>query len=158
MRAVKYGVTKHYVLGLEVVLPKGDVITLGSKCIKDVAGYSMTELFIGPEGTQGIIAKAIVKLLPRPETVHTLATCFKDIQSAGRAVTLFSQAGVTPSTLEFIDVACLDALKKAGRLNEEHPYSHDQTRAMLLIEADGDPPRWQRTPAKFAGCARPVTP
>ncbi|PIE72047.1 MAG: hypothetical protein CSA20_09760 [Deltaproteobacteria bacterium] len=139
MRAVKYGVTKAYVLGLEVVLPDGRILNLGSKCLKDVVGYSMTELFIGSEGTLGIITKAIVKLIPRPETIRTLAVCFDSMEKAGRAVPQIFKAGVVPCTLEFIDGTCLDAVEKAGFMAHCRELIHKETHAMLLIEVDGTP-------------------
>lgn len=137
MRAAKYGVTKQYVLGLEVVLPNGDLIKLGSKCIKDVAGYSMTELFVGSEGTFGIITRAIVKLVPRPETVKTLAVCFGSIQDAGRVVPQVLKSGVVPCTLEFIDATCLKAVLEMDPLQGSEHQIHGATKAMLLIEVDG---------------------
>lgn len=137
MRAAKYGTTKQYVLGLEVVLPSGDLITLGSKCIKDVAGYSMTELFVGSEGTFGIITKAIVKLVTRPETVKTLAVCFDSIQNAGRVVPLLLKSGTIPCTLEFIDSPCLAAVQGTGTAEGLELKIPDATQAMLLIEVDG---------------------
>ncbi len=137
MRAAKYGVTKQYVLGLEAVLPNGRLITLGSKCIKDVAGYSMTELFVGSEGTLGIITKAIVRLVNLPETVKTLAVCFPDIQAAGRVVPLLLKSGVVPCTLEFIDFFCLQAVRNMGMSDDIAELIHPDTRAILLIELDG---------------------
>ena len=137
MRAAKYGVTKQYVLGLEVVLPSGRLITLGSKCIKDVVGYSMTELFVGSEGTLGIITKAIVRLVPLPETIKTLAVCFPSIQAAGRVVPLLLKNGVVPCTLEFIDSFCLQAVKNTGLSDPVASLIHPDTRALLLIELDG---------------------
>lgn len=137
MRAAKYGVTKQYVLGLEIVLPNGELITLGSKCIKDVAGYSMTELFVGSEGTFGIITKAIVKLITLPETIKTLAICFNNIHDAGQVVPLLLKSGVVPCTLEFIDSTCLKAVKNAGTAKGLDLLIHEATRAMLLIEVDG---------------------
>ena len=147
MRAAKYGVTKHYVLGLEVVLPDGALITLGSKCIKDVAGYSMTELFVGSEGTFGIITKAIVKLVTRPETVTTLAVCFSSIQHAGRVVPLLLKSGAVPCTLEFIDAACLQAVRKMGFAEGLQQEIHEETKAMLLIELDGSAAEVERDAA-----------
>jgi glycolate dehydrogenase FAD-linked subunit len=137
MRGAKYGVTKQYVLGLEVVLPNGDLVTLGSKCIKDVAGYSMTELFVGSEGTFGIITRAIVRLVTLPETVKTLAVCFGSIQEAGRVVPLLMKSGVVPCTLEFIDATCLQAVKDVGMADGLDQQIPDGTKAMLLIEVDG---------------------
>ncbi|MFO7990314.1 MAG: FAD-linked oxidase C-terminal domain-containing protein [Desulfotignum sp.] len=138
MRAAKYGVTKQYVLGLEVVLPDGRLVTLGSKCIKDVVGYSMTELFVGSEGTLGVITKAIVRLVPLPETLKTLAVSFPDIQSAGQVVPMLLKTGVTPCTLEFIDRFCLEAVKKTGLSDPVASLISSDTGAMLLIELDGD--------------------
>jgi glycolate oxidase len=138
MRAAKYGVTKQYVLGLEVVLPDGRLVTLGSKCIKDVVGYSMTELFVGSEGTLGVITKAIVRLVPLPETLKTLAVSFPDIQDAGRVVPLLLKTGVTPCTLEFIDRFCLEAVTKTGLSDPVTSLIASDTGAMLLIELDGD--------------------
>ncbi len=149
MRAAKYGVTKAYVLGLEVVLADGRIVTLGSKCIKDVAGYSMTELFIGSEGTFGIITKAIVKLIPRPETVKTLAICFDSIHGAGAVVPAVLTAGITPCTLEFIDATCLDAVRQVGLMGESDAFVHPRTRAMLLMEVDGRPEDVERDAARI---------
>jgi glycolate oxidase len=137
MHAAKYGVTKQYVLGLEVVLPNGELITLGSKCIKDVVGYSMTELFVGSEGTFGIITKAILKLVTRPETVKTLAVCFNSIHNAGQVVPLLLKSGVIPCTLEFIDSTCLQAVQDMGIAGGFEKQIHKETKAMLLIEVDG---------------------
>ena len=138
MRAAKYGVTKQYVLGLEVVLPDGRLITLGSKCIKDVVGYSMIELFVGSEGTLGIITKAIVRIVPLPETIKTLAVLFPDIQADVKVVPLLLKSGVTPCTLEFIDRFCLEAVKKTGLSDPVASLISPDTGAMLLIELDGD--------------------
>lgn len=137
MQAAKYGVTKQYVLGLEVVLPDGRLITLGSKCIKDVVGYSLTELFIGSEGTFGIITKAIVKLVKKPETVKTITVCFSDIQDAGQVVPLLMKTGVTPCTLEFMDAPCLKAVQDMGFAEGMEQILHEKTQAVLLIEVDG---------------------
>jgi glycolate oxidase len=138
MRAAKYGVTKQYVLGLEVVLPDGRLVTLGSKCIKDVVGYSMTELFVGSEGTLGVITKAIVRLVPLPETLQTLAVSFPDIQAAGRVVPMLLKTGVTPCTLEFIDRFCLEAVKKNCLTDLVASLITPDTGAMLLVELDGN--------------------
>ncbi|MDY0221634.1 MAG: FAD-linked oxidase C-terminal domain-containing protein [Desulfobacterium sp.] len=137
MRAAKYGVTKQYVLGLEVVLPNGEIINLGSKCIKDVAGYSMTELFVGSEGTFGIITRAIIKLITLPEIVKTLAICFATIGDAGRVVPLVLKSGVVPCTLEFIDSTCLQAVLNMDSVHGIDHQIPQETKAMLLIEVDG---------------------
>ena len=137
MRAVKYGVTKNAVMGLNVVLPDGRMITLGSKCIKDVAGYNLTEVFVGSEGTLGIVTRAIVSLKALPEAVQTLAVCFDSIRSAGRAVPRILQSGAVPCALEFIDKTCLSALRKSGLLAGCEGLVHEAASAMLLIEVDG---------------------
>ena len=152
MRAAKYGVTKQYVLGLEVVLPDGRLITLGSKCIKDVVGYSMTELFVGSEGTLGVITKAIVRLVPLPKTLKTLAVSFPDIHAAGQVVPMLLKTGVTPCTLEFIDRFCLEAVTKTGLSEPVASLISSDTGAMLLIELDGD----SDTVAKEAATVRQI--
>jgi len=133
MRAVKYGVTKDYVMGLEVVLPDGEIIHSGSKCVKDVVGYNLTQLFVGSEGTLGIITKAILKLLPLPETRKTLTAAFSSMQTAGKTVSDIIRNRIIPTTTEFMD-------KYAIRLVED--YLHLglplDAEALLLIETDGD--------------------
>ena len=133
MRAVKYGVTKDYVMGLEVVLPDGEIIHSGSKCVKDVVGYNLTQLFVGSEGTLGIITKAILKLLPLPETRETLTAAFSSMQTAGKTVSDIIRNRIIPTTTEFMD-------KYAIRLVED--YLHLglplDAEALLLIETDGD--------------------
>jgi len=131
-RAVKYGVTKDYVLGLEVVLPTGEILSTGVKTAKSVAGYDLTKLMVGSEGTLGIITKAILKLIPLPETKNTLLVLFKSIENAAVAVTNIIKEKIIPSTLEFMDkstIKCIEEHLKLG-LPEE-------TGALLLIEVDG---------------------
>ena len=137
MRAVKYGVTKNAVMGLDVVLPDGRLICLGSKCIKDVAGYNLAEIFVGSEGTLGIVTRAIVSLRALPEARQTLAVCFDSIRNAGRAVPKILQSGVVPCTLEFIDKTCLDALRQSGLMAGCQDLVPEKALAMLLIEVDG---------------------
>lgn len=132
MRAVKYGVTKHSVLGLEVVLPSGEVIRTGSKCVKDVVGYGLTELFVGSEGSLGVITEAILKLIPRPQARGLLAGYFRNMDRAAEAVPAILRAGLAPSALEFLDRYCLEALRNAF---EHQPPS--QAEALLLVEVDG---------------------
>jgi len=132
IRAVKYGVTKNYVMGLEVVLPTGEIIRSGSKCIKDVVGYNLTELFVGSEGTLGIITKAIVKIVPIPEARRTMTATFSSLEKAAHAVKAIYSTGVRPATLEFLDRISLESVEKAigfGATPEEG--------ALLLIEVDG---------------------
>ncbi|MCZ2991971.1 FAD-binding oxidoreductase, partial [Acinetobacter baumannii] len=86
LRGLKYGVTRDYVMGLELVLPNGDIIRTGGKLAKDVAGYDLTRLFIGSEGTLGVVTEAILKLVPMPETKKTMLALYEDINEAARAV------------------------------------------------------------------------
>ncbi|MEJ2639861.1 MAG: FAD-linked oxidase C-terminal domain-containing protein [Desulfosarcinaceae bacterium] len=132
MRAVKYGVTREYVMGLELVLPTGKVIQTGSKCIKDVVGYDLTNLFVGSEGTLGIITKAILKLLPKPEARQTLTAAFTRIQQAVNTVPEIIRQKTIPATLEFIDRHCLLAVAKQGHLRLPR-----DTEALLLMDVEG---------------------
>ena len=90
MRAVKYGVTRDYVMGLEVVLPSGQVVTTGSKCIKDVVGYDLTTLFVESEGTLGIITRAILKLIPLPGARQTMTATFPSLNQAAETPEFFT--------------------------------------------------------------------
>src|SRR3954464_1828816 len=86
LRGLKYGVTRDYVIGLEAVLPNGDIIRTGGKLAKDVAGYDFTRLFVGSEGTLGVITEAILKLVPLPETKKTALALYEDLEDAARSV------------------------------------------------------------------------
>jgi glycolate oxidase len=132
-RAVKYGVTKDYVLGLEVVLPTGEIINTGVRTAKGVVGYDLTKLMVGSEGTLGVVTKATLKLLPLPEATKTLLAVFSDLKDAAVAVSGIIKAKVIPSTLELIDgvsLKCVEEYAKAGLPVAE---------AVLLIEVDGSP-------------------
>ena len=131
-RAVKYGVTKDYVLGLEAVLPSGDVITTGRKVVKDVVGYNLTGLLVGSEGTLAVITKILLRLLPKPVGVSTLLAHFKSRRDAGKAVSQILARGVVPTTVEFIDRSALEAVAKHAEVDVE-----PGTEAVLLIETDG---------------------
>ena len=131
-RAVKYGVTRDYVLGLEVVLPTGEIINTGTRTVKGVVGYDITRLFIGSEGTLGIVTKIILRLIPKPETATTLYAEFSDNLTAGQAVSSIMASGTIPATLEFIDKSALVCIK--DYLNEP---IRDDVGAILLIEVDG---------------------
>lgn len=132
MRAVKYGVTKDFVMGLEVVLPNGEVIHTGSRCIKDVVGYDLTRLFVGSEGTLGVITKAVLRLLPLPEAKHTLTATFDTMGRAARTIADIRKKGIIPTTLEFMDKRCIGAVEE--HLKVGLPV---EAEAMLLIEVDG---------------------
>ncbi len=132
LRAVKYGVTKDYVLGLEVVLPTGEIIKTGARTAKSVAGYDLTKLIVGSEGTLGVATKIILKLLPLPESVLTLSAFFPDIDSAARAASGIIRERVLPRALELVDRASLRAAEQY--LKEDLSGG---AAAMLLIEVDG---------------------
>lgn len=132
MRAVKYGVTRNYVMGLEVVLPNGETIQTGSPCIKDVVGYDLTNLFVGSEGTLGTVTKAILKLIPLPESFATVAVSFPSLNSAAKAVPEIMRQKIVPSTLEFMDKHCITAVDRYLKVGLP-----EDTEAFLLIEVDG---------------------
>ncbi|NJD90425.1 MAG: FAD-binding protein [Geobacter sp.] len=132
-RCVKYGVTRDFVMGLEVVLPTGEIIRTGGETYKGVVGYDMTRLRCGAEGTLGAITKIIFKLLPLPEAKKTMLTIFDSIDGAAKAVSTIIGNKIIPTTLEFMDYATLQCVEK--RFNLGIP---ENGRAVLLIEVDGD--------------------
>ena len=133
-RAFKYGVTEHYVLGLEVVTPTGELINAGGRTIKNVAGYNLLKLFIGSEGTLGIITKAILKLIPKPKTEKTVRLFFPSVDAAAKTVSAIIAAKVIPATVEFVDDNSLKAVREnlGVDINPEH-------KSMLLVRVDGHP-------------------
>jgi len=132
-RCVKYGVTRDFVMGLEVVLPTGEIIRTGTETYKAVVGYDLTKLLCGSEGTLGVITKIIFKLLPLPEAKKTMLTIFDSIDGAAKAVSTIIGAKIIPTTLEFMDYATLQCVER--RFNLGIPA---EGRAVLLIEVDGD--------------------
>lgn len=131
-RAVKYGTTKDYVLGLEVALPTGEVIRTGGKTVKNVSGYDLTHLFVGSEGTLGFIAEITVRLIPLPEAKHTLLAVFDRLDDAAEAVADVIAARVVPATIDIMDQTTMryvEAYKPTGL-----PLDAE---AVLLIEVDG---------------------
>ena len=133
-RAFKYGVTKQYVLGLEAVLPTGEVIRTGGKVVKNVVGYDLTHLLVGSEGTLAIITKIILRLIPKPPAQVTMRAAFPSVRHAVNAVTGLVRARVVPATLELIDGESLEAV--ASYLNVRS-LAREGTAAILLIEVDG---------------------
>jgi glycolate oxidase len=133
-KAVKYGVTERYVLGLEVVTPTGEVVELGGKLVKDVTGYNMVKLMVGSEGTLGIFTKIILKLIPEPKYSVDLLCLFPTVEQAiGSVPRLMAEGGSIPTAIEFIDRASMRAA--CEYLNETLPY--EQAGAMLLLTVDG---------------------
>jgi glycolate oxidase len=131
LRCVKYGVTRDFVLGLEVVLASGEVIRTGGKNKKDVAGYDLAGIFVGSEGTLGLITEATLRLLPLPPPKLTMLAFFATVRAAGEAVAGITAAGVLPVTLELMDaftIAAVDAMSQLGLDLEAG--------AMLMIESD----------------------
>ena len=135
-RAFKYGVTRQYVLGLEAVLPNGDVIETGGKVVKNVVGYDLTQLLVGSEGTLAIITKIILRLIPKPPAHATIRATFEDIGRAVHAVTILVSNRVVPATLELIDAESLAAVSNYLKGRRLAP---DGTAALLLIDVDGLP-------------------
>lgn len=132
LRGLKYGTTKDYVIGLEAVLPSGEVIRTGGKLYKDVAGYDLTKLLVGSEGTLAIITEATVKLLPAPQYKKTMLAMFRDIYDAAKAVSQIIGNRITPATLEFIDNPTLRVVEEFNKIGL--PVDME---AVLLIEQDG---------------------
>jgi len=132
-RGVKYGVTRDYLLGLEVVLPTGDVIRTGGKTLKNVTGYDLTRLICGSEGTLGIITEIIVKLVPMPPAKVTLQAIFSDLGDAAKTVSAIIGSGIVPTTLELIDKVVLDVIGNYGGA-----HFRKDAEALLLIEVDGE--------------------
>lgn len=135
-RAFKYGVTKQYVLGLEAVLPNGNVIRTGGKVVKNVVGYDLTQLLVGSEGTLAILTKITLRLIPKPPAHATLRATFEDVPRAVDAVSRLVRARVLPAALELVDGECLAAVSQylGGRA-----LAPAGTGALLLIEVDGLP-------------------
>lgn len=132
-RCVKYGVTKDYILGLEVVTATGDIIATGGQTLKNVVGYDLTKLFVGSEGTLGIVTKIIVKLLPKPEAKKTMLVQFETIDGAAESVSAIIRAKIIPTTLEFLDAATISCIREISPI----PLPQE-CRAVLIIEVDGD--------------------
>jgi len=131
-RAVKYGVTRDYVLGLEVVLPCGEIIKTGVRTAKGVVGYDLTRLIVGSEGTLGVITRIVLRLLPLPEAVGTLIAVFDDMSDAANVVSVVMRSGIIPRTVEYMDQAALQCVEQY--LHAGLPVDAG---AMLLLEADG---------------------
>ena len=134
-RAFKYGTTKRYVLGLEVVLPTGQIIRTGGKSVKNVVGYDLTQLLVGSEGTLAIVTQVILRLVPRPVARAILRATFHTVDAAVRAVGILVAGGVVPAALELIDAECLAAIARY----DGQPQPSADTAAVLLIEVDGMP-------------------
>ncbi len=133
-RALKYGVTKDYVLGLTAVLPTGEVITPGGKLLKNVSGYNLAQLLVGSEGTLAVITEIILKLIPNPQYRKTLLVPFDDLEAAAVALTKIFFARITPCAAEFMERSAI----KAAENKFEKSYPHSDAAAQLLLEVDGN--------------------
>ncbi|MBM3881730.1 MAG: FAD-binding protein [Verrucomicrobia bacterium] len=131
---LKYGVTKHYVLGLEWVLPDGEVVHLGATTTKNRTGYDLTQLFVGSEGTLGVMTKAILRLIPKPPAARTLAAVFDEVAEAGAVVSKVLAAGILPAKAELLDRWVIQRIEEMMPLGL--PTDAD---ALLLFELDGAP-------------------
>jgi glycolate oxidase len=131
-RAFKYGVTREYVRGLELVLMDGTRLRTGRRTAKGVTGYDLTALVVGSEGTLAVVTEATLRLVPKPPCVVTLLALFADVHASGRAVSALIAAGIVPRCIELLDRATLDAVRRRGVGVDE------RARAMLILEVDGD--------------------
>jgi glycolate oxidase len=132
--AVKYGVTKDYVLGLEAVLPTGEFIKTGGRNLKDVTGYNLTQLLIGSEGTLAIVTKIFVRLIPMPKFRKVALIAFGSLTDAAAAVARIFQKGITPSALEFLEKAAV----KVAEERQGKKFPNSDAEAQLLVEVDGN--------------------
>lgn len=149
-RGLKYGVTKDYVLGLEVVLPGGEIVRLGGKQVKNVTGYNLVQFFVGSEGTLGVVTEIIVRLLPRPRAQRTMLAMFSRLDEAAEAVTGILHEGVVPATVELMDQKSINCVEDYLHLGLPR-----DAEAILLIEVDGVPAQVEAEAAVVAGvCQR----
>ena len=135
LRGLKYGVTKHYVMGMEVVMPDGDVFRFGGKTVKNVTGYDFAALFVGSEGTLGIITEITLKLIPTPKYKKSMLALFEKLEDAGNAVTGIIKAHVIPATLEIMDKKTIETVENYAKVGLP-----TNVEALLLIEVDGMAP------------------
>lgn len=133
LRGLKYGVTKDYVKMMKVVLPQGDIVTMGNKCVKHVAGFNMEGIFVGSEGLLGIMTEVTLALLPIPEHRESALAIFNSLDGAAQAVSDIIASGVTPSTMEFMDNVTINAIQNF----KDCGLPRDGA-AVLLIETDGE--------------------
>jgi len=149
LRGLKYGVTRDYIMALEVVLPDGRVARFGSPCVKDVAGYTMKDLFIGSEGTLGIITEVLLKLVPRPVARRTLLALYDRIEDAAETVSAIIAARIIPCTLEFLDRVTAASVEAHARVGLPTDCA-----AVLLMETDGHPAAVADEADRMAAIAR----
>lgn len=132
LRGLKYGVTKDYVMGMEVVTPTGEILKTGTKTVKTATGYNLTQLFVGSEGTLGVITKVVLKLIPAVEHKESVLAIFDDMNQAAQTVADIIGAGIMPATLEFLDHITINAVEDFKNIGLPRDAG-----AILLIETDG---------------------
>lgn len=150
-RCVKYGVTKDFIIGLEVVTPTGDIIKTGGPTMKGVVGYDLTKLMCGSEGTLAVITKIIIKLLPKPEAKKTMLVMFSSIDGAAQAVSAIIRNKIIPTTLEFMDGRTIDCVRQSTDLKVP-----EDARALLIIEVDGDREFLDKQANRIAEITKPL--
>jgi glycolate oxidase len=133
-RGLKYGTTKEYVIGLEVITPLGDLIRTGGKTVKNVTGYDLTRLIVGSEGTLGIVTEIILRLIPMPKARKTMLASFNRVIDSGHAITKILSSGILPSALELMDQHCVRAVE-----NYQPCGLPLDAEAIIIIEVDGHP-------------------
>jgi glycolate oxidase len=149
LRGLKYGTTRNYILGLEAVLGTGEVIRTGGRLVKDVAGYDVTRLLVGSEGTLAVFTEITVALAPRPEASKYGVAYFEDLAAAAGAVEKIITAGILPATLEFLDNTCLVAVEDFAHLGLD-----TKAGALLLFGDDGDLVSIEQSVSKMAEIAK----
>jgi glycolate oxidase len=149
LRGLKYGITRNYVMGLEVVLPDGEIMQTGNKCVKDVAGYSLKDLFVGSEGTLGVITQVLLRLIPAPAAKRTLLATYAQMDEAAQTVSDIIAAQIIPCTLEFLDRTTIQCVEDHARVGL--PLDCE---ALLLMETDGHPAAVEEEAARMVAIAQ----
>ena len=149
LRGLKYGTTRNYILGLEAVLGTGEIIRTGGRLVKDVAGYDVTRLLVGSEGTLAVFTEITVALAPRPEASKYGVAYFEDLAAAAGAVEKIITSGILPATLEFLDNTCLVAVEDFAHLGLD-----TKAGALLLFGDDGDAISIEQSVSKMADIAK----
>ena len=149
LRGLKYGTTRNYILGLEAVLGTGEIIRTGGRLVKDVAGYDVTRLLVGSEGTLAVFTEITVALAPRPEASKYGVAYFEDLAAAADAVEKIITSGILPATLEFLDNTCLVAVEDFAHLGLD-----TKAGALLLFGDDGDLVSIEQSVGKMADIAK----
>jgi len=149
LRGLKYGVTRDYVMALQVAMADGQILETGTKCVKDVAGFSLRDLFVGSEGTLGVITRITLKLIPQPAAKATLLGLFDEMTDAARTISAIIAARIIPCTLEFLDrttAECVEGYAHIGLPTD--------VEAVTLMEVDGHPAEVEEQAARIEQIAR----